>query len=107
MRTKCPKLRNSIKRRQWSTKKHRKIPNHKRKKSHRKPSKAQEIKQKKSKPDSPNKPWTNLNFNNDLVVTPIERMLVKVRRISKNPLEAARIEEDLALYEEYLRSEKL
>lgn len=44
---------------------------------------------------------------NDLVVTPIERMLVKVKRISKNPLEAARIEEDLALYEEYLKSEKL
>jgi hypothetical protein len=42
---------------------------------------------------------------NDLVVTPIERMLVKVRRISQNPLEAAQIEEDIALYEEYLRSE--
>jgi hypothetical protein len=44
---------------------------------------------------------------NDLVVAPIENMLEKVKRISKNPLEAARIEEDLAIYEEYLKGEKM
>jgi hypothetical protein len=44
---------------------------------------------------------------NDLVVAPIESMLIKVKRISNNPLEAARIEEDLAIYEEYLKSEKM
>jgi hypothetical protein len=30
----------------------------------------------------------------DLVVAPIENMLSKVKRIAKNPLEAAKIEED-------------
>jgi hypothetical protein len=38
--------------------------------------------------------------SNDLVVTPIESMLAKVRRISKNPLEAAHIEEDMAIAED-------
>lgn len=37
---------------------------------------------------------------NDLVVTPIENMLAKVQRIADNPLEAARIEEELALAED-------
>jgi cell shape-determining protein MreC len=44
---------------------------------------------------------------NDLVVTPIENMLAKVQRIADNPLEAARIEEELALAEEQLRKDKL
>lgn len=35
----------------------------------------------------------------DLVVTPIENMLSKVRRIAKNPLEAAKIEEDEEIIE--------
>lgn len=44
---------------------------------------------------------------NDLVVTPIENMLAKVQRICQNPLEAARIEEDLAIAEEQLKTAKL
>jgi hypothetical protein len=34
-----------------------------------------------------------------MVVDPIERMLVKVKMISENPLEAARIAEDEAIAE--------
>lgn len=44
---------------------------------------------------------------NDLIVTPIENMLAKVRRISDNPLAAARIEEDLAIAEEQLQKNQL
>jgi hypothetical protein len=36
----------------------------------------------------------------DLVVNPIESMLAKVKRISDNPLAAAKIEEDIAVAEE-------
>lgn len=38
--------------------------------------------------------------SSDLVVVPIENMLSKVRRISKNPLEAATIEEDQEILEQ-------
>ncbi len=38
--------------------------------------------------------------SNEIVVDPIERMLVKIKMISKNPLEAARISEDEAVAEE-------
>lgn len=38
--------------------------------------------------------------SNDLVVIPIENMLSKVKRISENPLEAAKIEEDEEILEE-------
>lgn len=37
---------------------------------------------------------------NDLVLTPIEKMLVTVKRIAQNPLEAARMAEDEAVAEE-------
>lgn len=42
---------------------------------------------------------------NDLVVVPIESMISKVKRITKNPLEAAIIEENEEVYkEEYKNS---
>lgn len=44
---------------------------------------------------------------NDLVVTPIESMLAKVKRIAKNPLEAAHIEEDMAIAEDQLKKSNL
>jgi hypothetical protein len=31
---------------------------------------------------------------NDLVVTPIENMLIKVKRLANNPLDAGKLEED-------------
>jgi hypothetical protein len=37
--------------------------------------------------------------SNDIVVVPIENMLAKVKRISKNPLEAARIEKMMQIAE--------
>ena len=40
---------------------------------------------------------------NEFIVSPIESMLAKVRRLSENPLEAAHIEEDMALAEEYIK----
>jgi hypothetical protein len=43
--------------------------------------------------------------SNDLVVVPIENMLSKVRRISRNPLEAAKIEEDQEILEQEYASE--
>ena len=42
--------------------------------------------------------------SNDLILNPIERMLKKVKMISANPLEAARIAEDEAVAEEELRN---
>ncbi len=39
---------------------------------------------------------------NEIVVDPIERMLLKIKMISANPLEAARIEEDEAVAEQEL-----
>lgn len=42
--------------------------------------------------------------SNDLVLNPIERMLKKVKMISANPLEAARIAEDEAVAEEELKN---
>lgn len=41
--------------------------------------------------------------SNDLVLSPIERMLNKVKRIGANPLEAARMAEDEAVAEEELK----
>lgn len=38
--------------------------------------------------------------SNELILHPIERMLSKVKRIAKNPLEAARLAEDEAVAEE-------
>ena len=43
--------------------------------------------------------------SNDLVVIPIENMLVKVKRISNNPLEAASIEEEIAMAEEHMKTQ--
>lgn len=43
--------------------------------------------------------------SNELVLNPIERMLGKVKRIAKNPLEAAKIAEDEAVLEEELKHE--
>ena len=37
--------------------------------------------------------------SNDLVLFPIERMLITVKRIGENPLEAARMAEDEAVAE--------
>ena len=42
--------------------------------------------------------------SNELVLNPIERMLTKVKLISANPLEAARISEDEAVAEEELKN---
>lgn len=38
--------------------------------------------------------------SSDLVVVPLENMLDKIKRITKNPLEAAIIEENEAVYKE-------
>jgi len=47
------------------------------------------------------------NDAEDLVITPIETMISKVKRISKNPLEAAQIEEQDALaWEELAQKDK-
>ena len=43
--------------------------------------------------------------SNDLVVIPIENMLIKVKRISSNPLEAASIEEEIAMAEEHMKTQ--
>ncbi len=43
--------------------------------------------------------------SNDLVVIPIENMLIKVKRISNNPLEAASIEEEIAMAEEHMKTQ--
>jgi hypothetical protein len=40
--------------------------------------------------------------SNEMVVDPIERMLEKIKMISENPLEAARIAEDEAIAEQEL-----
>jgi hypothetical protein len=40
--------------------------------------------------------------SNELILIPIERMLNKVKKIGKNPLEAARISENEAVAEEEL-----
>lgn len=44
--------------------------------------------------------------SNELVLSPIERMLSKVKRIGANPLEAARMAEDEAVAEEELKQKK-
>ena len=47
--------------------------------------------------------------SNDLVVLPIEGMIAKIKRIQENPLNAARIEEEMEFIKENIKlhTEKL